>query len=57
MALRHLRHRRAIGSDCQNNPELLFVIPPPPPFQPKDIATHLQLRIKDVVNDVAMHVP
>lgn len=57
MALRHLRDCRAIGTDRQNDPELLLVSPPPPPFNSKDIAAHPQPRIKDVVNDVAMHVP
>jgi hypothetical protein len=42
MPLCNLRYRRAAYAGRQHNLELLVLTPTPPPFRPKNIATHYQ---------------
>ena len=56
MALRNLRHCRIIDPDRHDDPELLFIAPPPPPLKSKNFTPHRHPRIRHVANDVVMHV-
>jgi len=46
VALRHLRNRRPINPDRQDNLELVFIAPTSPPLQTQNITTHRHLLQK-----------
>jgi hypothetical protein len=54
MALRNLPHART--TNLHDNLKLVIVMPKASPLNPKNFATHLKPRIRDVANDVIKHV-
>ena len=56
MTLSHRRHRRTINPNLQDDCQLLLIMPATPPLPSQNIAPHRKLRLRHVINDVAMHV-
>ena len=56
MTLSHRRHRRTINPNLQDDCQLLLIMPAPTPLPSQNIAPHRKLRLRHVINDVAMHV-